>query len=223
MIMYHLLKPFGKLPKEEEKLALVFLALGSFIFWQLMLQFMLIMVLLYLLIVLISGLNRRCPRREARGRIDSDLENIDSTIVRLSSNYSGDFYSAPLIRDWDEDGWQPTPTIPLDPKALLTKEWITIDIDVPQNFKRGDILMIRVDITNCHSTKTLYDKGILEIVFPTGARQRYGPDKIILQPAGDTISLCYTWKVPLFPPGSYILRYYLINLQSITEKALAVN
>jgi len=138
-----------------------------------------------------------------------------------SNTHREDYFSAPLIQNWDGGGWRPTPIIKLGRSVPLTGEWVSIDINTPERVRQGEILAVRADISNGHSSRPLNDKGVLEIVFPTGTKHGYGPDAISLQPNGDTISLYYTWRVP-FLPGNYILRYHLVGLQSMTEKVLVV-
>lgn len=133
-----------------------------------------------------------------------------------------DYYNAPLLQHWDIDGgWKPTPIIPIDKSSLLTKDWVTVDIETPETVRPGDLLIIRVDIINNHPTKTLYDKGILEIVYPNGTIRGYGPDSMSIEPNGELITLYYKWQAPLFL-GKYILRYHLFSLRSKIEKVLVV-
>jgi len=133
-----------------------------------------------------------------------------------------EYYNAPLIQNWDDDGgWRPTSIVPVDPSAPLTKDWVTIDIDVPERVKPTDILIVRVDIINNHPKKLLYDKGVLQIIYPNGTVWGYGPDLISIEPNGEMATYYYTWRVPLFP-GKYFLKYFLFNSQLKTERVLVV-
>ncbi|MEM2738957.1 MAG: hypothetical protein QXG39_03805 [Candidatus Aenigmatarchaeota archaeon] len=132
-----------------------------------------------------------------------------------------DYYAAPLIQHWDSDGgWKPTSLVPIDKNTPLTKDWVTVDIETPEIVRPGDLVIIRVDLINNHPARVLYDKGVLEIVYPNGIKRGYGPDSIFLE-SQETLTLYYKWIAPLFQ-GNFILRYHLFSLQSKTEKVLVV-
>jgi|YelNatPaOPRAMG01_1025707.scaffolds.fasta_scaffold07961_2 hypothetical protein len=141
----------------------------------------------------------------------------------LPTRYSiHEYYNAPLIQNWDNGGgWRPTSIVPIDKSAPLTKDWITIDIDIPERVKPADILILKVDIINNHPKNLLYDKGVLQIIYPNGTIRGYGPDLISIEPNGEMATYYYTWKVPLFS-GRYFLRYFLFNSQLKTERVLVV-
>ncbi|MEM2704736.1 MAG: hypothetical protein QXR45_16445 [Candidatus Bathyarchaeia archaeon] len=145
--------------------------------------------------------------------------SLQTAIPRYGIN---DYYAAPLIQHWDSDGgWEPTSLVPIDKNTPLTKDWVTVDIETPEIVRPRDLVIIRVDLINNHPARVLYDKGVLEIVYPNGIKRGYGPDSIFIKPNGETLTLYYKWDAPLFP-GNFILRYHLFSLQSKTEKVLVV-
>jgi len=157
---------------------------------------------------------------------DNNGSPIDFVTHKLliRSQTKVNFEDAPLIQygNKGKTTWQPIPIIELGPDTPLTQDWISIKIETPTAIGRFEKVVIRVDITNNHLSKRLVDEGLLEVRFPTGASQVFGPDMLDLQPNGDTLSLYYTWDAPGLP-GNYVIRYYILNLQARVEKAIKVD
>jgi hypothetical protein len=117
--------------------------------------------------------------------------------------------------------WQPTPTVDTTAAAPLDEAWISTSIQAPRSVRQGKALVLRVEVSNNHSSKSLTDEAMLEVEHPSSALEVLGSDSVNLNPEGDTTLVYFQWSAP-HVPGNYILRFLLLNCQAETEKVLVV-
>lgn len=117
--------------------------------------------------------------------------------------------------------WRPTPALALTEAAPLEEAWISTTIEASRIVRQGKTLVVRVEVSNNHRRKPLRDEAILEVEHPSSALQILGTEPVSLQPQGDTTHIYSQWTAP-YIPGSYVLRFTILNHNVKTEKVLVV-
>jgi len=133
------------------------------------------------------------------------------------------FHQTPLVQS-QKNGrmvWHPTPTLALTEAAPLEEAWISTTIEAPRIVRQGKTVIVRVEVSNNHRTKPLRDEAMLEVEHPSSALQILGAEQVSLQPQGDTTHIYSQWTAP-YVPGSYVLRFTILNHNVRAEKVLVV-